>query len=91
MEGWELGGVSRCPCGPWLMTQEAVGMGNVSVPVLLAGLVAVGEKAQKRSGHYVVMKDLSGEILVWSNAVPRGWVGPDPGMSVCQGSTRCLR
>lgn len=27
------------------------------------GLVAVGEKAQKRSGHYVVMKDLSGEIL----------------------------
>lgn len=28
------------------------------------GLVAVGEKAQKRSGHYVVMKDLSGEILI---------------------------
>ncbi|KAL2310317.1 hypothetical protein Nmel_001965 [Mimus melanotis] len=28
------------------------------------GLVAVGEKAQKRSGHYVVMKDLSGEVLV---------------------------
>ncbi|XP_039569021.1 protein SON-like [Passer montanus] len=25
------------------------------------GLVAVGEKAQKRSGHYVVMKDLSGK------------------------------
>lgn len=33
-------------------------------PVLFAGLVAVGEKAQKRSGHYVVMKDLSGKILV---------------------------
>lgn len=28
------------------------------------GLVAVGEKAQKRSGHYVVMKDLSGEIFI---------------------------
>lgn len=39
-------------------------MGNVSARVLFAGLVAVGEKAQKRSGHYVVMKDLSGEVLV---------------------------
>jgi len=33
------------------------------------GLVAVGEKAQKRSGHYVVMKDLSGEIfIIFKNA-----------------------
>uniref|UniRef100_A0A8C9EH93 DRBM domain-containing protein n=1 Tax=Pavo cristatus TaxID=9049 RepID=A0A8C9EH93_PAVCR len=29
--------------------------------VFCPGLVAVGEKAQKRSGHYVVMKDLSGK------------------------------
>lgn len=37
---------------------------NVNFIVFCLGLVAVGEKAQKRSGHYVVMKDLSGESLV---------------------------
>lgn len=36
---------------------------NVNFIMFCLGLVAVGEKAQKRSGHYVVMKDLSGEIL----------------------------
>jgi len=41
-----------------------VGIVNVNFVVFCLGLVAVGEKAQKRSGHYVVMKDLSGEILV---------------------------
>lgn len=40
-----------------------MGIINVNFIVFCLGLVAVGEKAQKRSGHYVVMKDLSGEIL----------------------------
>lgn len=40
-----------------------MGITNVNFVVFCLGLVAVGEKAQKRSGHYVVMKDLSGEIL----------------------------
>lgn len=60
--GWSVQVFPVIPVCAVLM--ESVGMGNVSVPVFFAGLVAVGEKAQKRSGHYVVMKDLSGEILV---------------------------
>lgn len=44
-------------------------MRNVNFIVFCIGLVAVGEKAQKRSGHYVVMKDLSGEILAFLKAI----------------------
>lgn len=63
--GWILQVSPLIPVPALLMRlRNQVGIRNVNVTVLLAGLVAVGEKAQKRSGHYVVMKDLSGEILV---------------------------
>lgn len=63
--GWSLQVSPLIPVPALLMRlRNQVGIRNVNVTVLLAGLVAVGEKAQKRSGHYVVMKDLSGEILV---------------------------
>lgn len=62
---WSLQVSPLIPVPALLMRlRNQVGIRNVNVTVLLAGLVAVGEKAQKRSGHYVVMKDLSGEILV---------------------------
>lgn len=40
---------------------------NITFIMFFLGLVAVGEKAQKRSGHYIVMKDLSGENLTLKN------------------------
>lgn len=41
---------------------------NTNLMMFFLGLVAVGEKAQKRSGHYIVMKDLSGENFILKNS-----------------------